>query len=117
VKLQTQILLGLVAGVVLAGAARGLGLAPVATFFLAVEPVGTIFIRLISMVVIPLVIASVFVGVASLGETRALGRMGGWTLGYFLATTVCAAVIGVTVAGLAGVGAGQARPAAPRVEV
>jgi Na+/H+-dicarboxylate symporter len=117
VKLQTQILLGLVAGVVLAGAARWLGLASVATFFLAVEPVGTIFIRLISMVVIPLVIASVFVGVASLGETRALGRMGGWTLGYFLTTTVCAAVIGVTVAGLAGVGAGRARPAVPHVEV
>ena len=116
-KLQTQILFALVAGVVLAGAARWLGLTAVGTFFLAVEPIGTIFIRLISMVVIPLVIASVFVGVASLGETRALGRMGGWTLGYFVSTTVCAAVIGVTVAGLAGVGVGGALPQPSRVEV
>jgi Na+/H+-dicarboxylate symporter len=68
------------------------------------------------MVVIPLVIASVFVGVASLGETRALGRMGGWTLGYFLSTTLCAAVIGVTVAGLAGVGAGRTLPQPSHVE-
>jgi Na+/H+-dicarboxylate symporter len=105
VKLQTQILLALVAGAVLAGAARGLGIDAVGGSFLAIEPVGTIFIRLISMVVIPLVIASVFVGVASLGESRALGRMGGWTLGYFVATTLCGAVIGVTVAMAAGVGA------------
>jgi DAACS family dicarboxylate/amino acid:cation (Na+ or H+) symporter len=116
VKLQTQILLALVAGVLLAGGARWLGLEAVGAFFLAAEPVGTIFIRLISMVVIPLVIASVFVGVASLGETRALGRMGGWTLGYFLSTTLCAAVIGVTVAGMAGVGAGRALPQPSRVE-
>lgn len=116
-KLQTQILLALVAGVVLAGAARWLGLTVVGTGFLALEPIGTIFIRLISMVVIPLVIASVFVGVASLGETRALGRMGGWTFGYFVSTTVCGAVIGVTVAAVAGVGAGRALPQPSRIEV
>ena len=51
---------------------------------IALEPLGTIFIRLITMVVVPLVIASVFVGVASLGDVRALGRIGGKTLLYFL---------------------------------
>ena len=54
---------------------------------IALEPVGTVFIRLITMVVVPLVIASVFVGVASLGDVRALGRVGGKTLLYFLGTT------------------------------
>jgi Na+/H+-dicarboxylate symporter len=117
VKLQTQILLALVAGVVLAGAARWLGLTGASAFFLTIEPVGTIFIRLISMVVIPLVIASVFVGVASLGETRALGRMGGWTVAYFVSTTICGAVIGVTVAGVADVGAGRVLPQPSRIEV
>ena len=43
------------------------------------------------MVVIPLVVASLFVGVASLGDVRRLGRIGGRTLLYFLATTVAAA--------------------------
>ena len=70
------------------------------------EPVGTIFIRLITMVVVPLVIASLFVGVASLGDVRRLGRIGGWTLVYFLGTTALAAIIGTAVALAAGVGAG-----------
>jgi Na+/H+-dicarboxylate symporter len=70
------------------------------------EPIGTAFIRLISMVVVPLVIASVFVGVASLGDVRALGRVGGKTLSYFLVTTLAGAIIGITVAMVARVGEG-----------
>ena len=59
------------------------------------EPLGTAFIRLITMVVVPLVVASLFVGVASLGDIRRLGRIGGKTLGYFLVTTIVAAGIGL----------------------
>jgi Na+/H+-dicarboxylate symporter len=70
------------------------------------EPAGTIFIRLITMVVLPLVIASLFVGVTSLGDIRKLGRIGGRTLAYFLVTTVLAAIIGTTVALVARVGTG-----------
>ena len=73
---------------------------------IAMEPIGTAFIRLISMVVVPLVIASVFVGVASLGDVRTLGRVGGKTLAYFLATTLAAAIVGLTVASVARVGEG-----------
>jgi proton glutamate symport protein len=36
------------------------------------------------MIVIPLVVASLIVGVASLGDLRALGRIGGKTVGYYL---------------------------------
>ncbi len=70
------------------------------------EPLGTVFIRLITMVVIPLVVASLFTGVASLGDRRRLGRIGGRTLAYFLVTTLLAAVIGLGVAVLADVGSG-----------
>jgi Na+/H+-dicarboxylate symporter len=72
----------------------------------ALEPVGTIFIRLITMVVVPIVVASLFTGVASLGDVRRLGRIGGRTLAYFVVTTVAAAVIGITVALVSGVGTG-----------
>ena len=65
---------------------------------LALEPVGTAFIRLISMVVVPLVVASLFVGVGTLGDMRLLGRIGGKALAYFLVTTVVAAVIGLAIA-------------------
>ena len=97
-KLQTQVSLGLVAGVALGGLARLPALGMVATLVNWLEPVGTVFIRLITMVVVPLVAASLFTGVASLGDVRRLGRLGGRTLAYFLGTTVAAAVIGLALA-------------------
>jgi len=74
------------------------------------EPVGTVFIRLITMVVVPLVVASVFVGVASLGDIRSLGRVGAKTLTFFFGTTLVAALIGLLVATTANVGAGFSIP-------
>ena len=50
------------------------------------------------MVVVPLVIGSLFTGIASLGDPRRLGRIGGRTLAYFLATTLAAAIVGLCVA-------------------
>lgn len=96
-KLHTQILLALVAGIAVAGTARVTHAGALLHALIAVEPIGTIFIRLISMVVVPLVVASVFVSVVSIGGSGGLGRVGGWTLGYFVATTFAAAVIGVIV--------------------
>ena len=103
-KLHTRILIGLAAGVAVGAAARSLP--GVASAVAWLEPAGTIFIRLITMVVLPLVIASLFVGVTSLGDIRRLGRIGGRTLAYFLITTVLAAIIGTTVALVARVGTG-----------
>ena len=66
-SLQTRIISGLCAGAAVGWIARHVSaLAWVVT---VLEPLGTIFIRLISMVVVPLVIASLFIGVASLGLT------------------------------------------------
>ncbi len=70
------------------------------------EPLGTIFIRLVTMVVVPLVVSSLFVAVASLDSVRRLGRIGGATLAYFLVTTAAAAVVGTVVA--IGLGVGRA---------
>lgn len=103
-KLHTKILIGLAAGVAIGAAARRLP--ALATIVDWLEPAGTIFIRLITMVVLPLVIASLFVGVTSLGDIRRLGRIGGRTLAYFLITTVLAAIIGTSVALVAQVGTG-----------
>ena len=103
-KLHTRILIGLAAGVTIGAAARSVQ--AVAAVVEWLEPAGTIFIRLITMVVLPLVIASLFVGVTSLGDIRRLGRIGGRTLAYFLITTVLAAIIGMTVALVAQVGTG-----------
>ena len=54
----------------------------------------------VKMVVVPLVFFSLVVGIASLGDVRTLGRLGGRTLGFFMSTTVVALVIGVGLANL-----------------
>jgi Na+/H+-dicarboxylate symporter len=51
-------------------------------------------------VVVPLVFFSLVVGIASLGDIRKLGRMGGRTLGFFMLTTIIALVIGVGLANI-----------------
>jgi DAACS family dicarboxylate/amino acid:cation (Na+ or H+) symporter len=61
------------------------------------QPVGQIFLRLLFMVVVPLVFASVTMGVASLGDLRRIGRIGGKTLLIFLGTTTIAVVVGLTL--------------------
>jgi Na+/H+-dicarboxylate symporter len=62
------------------------------------HPVGEVFMRGIKMVIVPLVFASLLVGVASLGDIRKLGRMGGRTLGLYMVTTAVAVSIGLLVA-------------------
>jgi Na+/H+-dicarboxylate symporter len=106
VKLEQKILIGFGAGVAVGLVARVPDLGAFAGVVAYLEPVGTVFIRLITMVVVPLVVASVFVGVASLGDIRALGRVGAKTLLFFFATTLAAALIGLLVATTANVGAG-----------
>ncbi len=64
------------------------------------EWIGRLFLALIKMVVVPLVFCSLVVGVASLGDFRKLGRLGGRTIGFFTLTTVVALVIGVGLANL-----------------
>lgn len=71
------------------------------TIALASEPFGTVFINAIRMVIIPLVMAVIFTGVAKLGDPRKLGRLGGTTLAFFWATIVPAIVIGMGVMRLA----------------
>ena len=105
-KLQTKIFIGLIIGLAAGFLARLSPLAPLRTIVEFVEPVGTIFIRLITMVVIPLVAGSLFTSVASLGSMRRLGAIGGRALAWFLGSTFIAAMIGLVVALIAGVGVG-----------
>lgn len=61
------------------------------------HPIGQIFLRLLFIVVVPLVFASLTSGVASLGDLTKLGRLGSRTLMFFLVTSVVAATLGITM--------------------
>lgn len=96
-QLYTKILLGLILGGVVGFAANIFGLIWLQNILIAMEPIGTAFIRLITMVVIPLVVASLMVGTASLGDLAKLGRIGGKTVAFYLCTTAVAVTIGLAV--------------------
>jgi DAACS family dicarboxylate/amino acid:cation (Na+ or H+) symporter len=100
-KLHTKILVGLLLGA-LAGVAANLTVGPDQPAVAAVNdyiayPVGQIFLRMLFMVVMPLVFASISLGVAGLGDIRKVGRVGGKAVGYFTITTVLAATLGLVV--------------------
>lgn len=105
-RLERRILIGFAAGVVAGLAVRAPWLPSLSGVVPYLDAIGTVFIRLVTMVVVPLVIASVFVGVASLGDIRSLGRIGAKTLLFFFVTTFAAALIGLLVATTTSVGTG-----------
>ena len=62
-----------------------------------IGPFGTIFVNLLKLIAVPLVLASLVVGVSSLNDMTKLSRMGGKTIGIYLVTTVLAITIGLTI--------------------
>lgn len=61
---------------------------------------GTIFLRLIQMIVMPIVVSCLTVGIANIGDLHKLGRIGGKTLIYFEVLTTIAIVLGLVVGNL-----------------
>ncbi len=94
-RLHIAIALGLIGGLLLGLTASATGSPSLLWIAAAVEPFGTAFVNLLKMVVIPLVVAVIFVGVASLGDLRKLGRMGAITMLFFAAAAVVGVLMGM----------------------
>ena len=77
-QLTTKILLGLLLGIIVGMLLQGNQTAA-DTY---IKPLGTLFLNMIRMIIVPLVFSSLIVGAASIGDPKALGRIGGKTLGY-----------------------------------
>lgn len=73
-----------------------------------IKPFGTLFLNLIKMVVVPLVFSSIVVGTCGLNDAKALGRLGGKTILFYLCTTALAVTIGLLAANIFPVGRGLA---------
>jgi len=99
-QLYAKILIGMIAGVVVGAIANFGDIGWLKTALDALQPIGNAFIRAITMVVIPLVVASLLVGTASLGDIRKLGRIGLRTFVYYMLSTVLAITIGLGLANL-----------------
>ena len=82
-----------------------------------IAPIGTMFINLIKMVIVPIVFTSLVVGMTSLGDMRKLGRIGAKTILIYLCTTAIAIMIGFMVAGALHPGVGMAMVSDAAVKV
>lgn len=100
-SLAWQILIGLVLGIIV-GAVFYQN-ENVSTYL---QPLGTIFLNLIKMIVVPIIVSTLIVGVAGTGDMKQLGRLGGKTLIYFEIITTIAIVIGILAANIFQPGAG-----------
>ena len=72
-----------------------------------VQPLGSIFMALLNMLIVPLVLSSLIVGVASLGDLKALGRIGVKTVVLYLVTTAIAIAIGLALGNIIQPGTGM----------
>jgi DAACS family dicarboxylate/amino acid:cation (Na+ or H+) symporter len=100
--LHTKILIGLAVGVIAGVTVNQLvgGDHPRVAWIIDnfTNPVGQLFLRFLLMIVVPLVFASLVVGVAGIGDIRKLGRVGLKSFGYCLVISAISVVIGITLA-------------------
>ena len=97
-RLTLYIAVAIVVAVLLAVFAPG--------FAMQFELGGEIFLNLLTMMVVPLVMASVMSGIIGLGDIRKLGRPGGLAVTYYLMTTVLAVIVGLLMVNLIQPGVG-----------
>jgi len=104
--LHTKILIGLLVGVVGGLAVNQIGKSSGENFIAGIdwtirnftEPVGQLFLNLLLMIVVPLVLSSLIVGVAGIGDVRKLGRVGFKSFAYCLIISAISVVIGLGLA-------------------
>uniref|UniRef100_A0A8C4SU49 Amino acid transporter n=1 Tax=Erpetoichthys calabaricus TaxID=27687 RepID=A0A8C4SU49_ERPCA len=99
---------GVILGVLIGLGVRNLELTKAQVIYFGFP--GELLIRLLKMIIIPLVVCSLVSGAASL-DPKALGKLGGWAMLFFLVTTLIASAIGVSMAFIVGPGSGaSAKP-------
>lgn len=95
-KLHTQVLIAMVGGCLLGLMFKNFE----SNIFFLYKPItmlGTIFISLLKMVMVPLIFTSIVVGVSSIGSGKRIGKIGMKTLAYYIGTSLCAVVIGLAL--------------------
>ncbi len=92
-RLHWQVFIAMLLGIA-AGLLGGEAIVP------SVAWLGTLFVRLLKMVIVPLVAFSIISGVASVGAGASLGRLFGKTLGYYVLSSLLAIIVGLLLVNL-----------------
>ena len=99
-SLAWQIVIGLALGIAVGAVLNHFSAEKAWWIANVLQPAGDIFIRLIKMIVVPIVISSLVVGIAGVGDAKKLGRIGLKTIIYFEIVTTVAIVVGLLLANL-----------------
>lgn len=102
--LHWKILIGMVAGVAFGFLASSMGWGDWVSDW--IKPFGTIFINSLKLIAVPLIVASLIKGITDLKDISKLSAMGGRTILIYVATTVVAIVIGLSIVNIVGPGRG-----------
>ncbi|WP_074013376.1 glutamate/aspartate:proton symporter GltP [Candidatus Sodalis sp. SoCistrobi] len=98
ITLAWQILVALILGILLGAILHDQGEIRDWTITNLLSPAGDIFIRMIKMIVVPIVVATLVVGIAGIGDAKKLGSIGFKTILYFEIITTLAIILGITLA-------------------
>ncbi len=111
-KLTTWILVAALAGVAAgwAGHASSPDAAAAATVAGYFSILSDVFLRLIKMIIAPLVFATVVAGIAGMGDAKAVGRIGGKALAWFITASLVSLLLGMLFANLLQPGHGLSLP-------
>lgn len=97
-SLALKVLVALIAGLAIGLAIASSGSPALASLVPVIEPVGTMWVAAIRMTIIPLVVASLIVGVGGSEDPRSIGRLGGRTMVVFVSmiavSTIAAMIVG-----------------------
>ena len=85
------------------------------SFYSLFSFIGALFLNALKMLIVPLVVSSIVVGIAGIGSSGSLGRLGGKTLLYYLATSLLAILIGLMVVNLIAPGIDELGPVKDRL--
>jgi len=100
-SLATQIFIGLILGIIVGGIFYGSETAQS-----VLQPFGDLFLRLIKLIVVPIVLSSIIVAIAGVGDLKSVGKLGGKSLAYFIGMTLIAIAVGLISANVFQPGSG-----------
>ena len=110
-KLHWQILIALVLAVVAGILAGETASIAGVTYYSIFSFIGALFMNALKMIIIPLIISSIIVGIAGIGGSNGLARMGGRTLLYYATTSLFAILIGLFFVNIISPGIVDGQPA------
>jgi len=94
--LHTKIILGLIFGFIVGVISVFLGIGDIISNW--IMPFGTIFVKMLKLIAVPLILVSLVSGISNLKDTAKLSRIGGKTFGIYILTTVTAIIIALFLA-------------------